>query len=678
LPKPLDRDTALKMYYTMLKIRFFEDTIRELYYEGKKPVFNIAAGPIPGEMHLAAGQEPAAVWIVAHLRKGDMVFGTHRAHHTAIAKGVDLKKMAAEIMGKATGLGKGKGGHMHLFSREAGFGCSGIVGAAFPQAVGAGLAFKLLGRDNVAVAYGGDGAANQGQFHEALNLASIWKLPVVFIVEDNRWAISVPKKYSTAVARNSDRAVAYNIPGVFVPDNDVVAMYEATGEAVERARRGEGPTLIEIETYRLYGHFEGDPQVYRPKEEIEEIRRKDPIKRFRSLLMDKGWLDEELDKKLVDDARREVEEAVEFAKNSPYPSVEEALRDVYAPFPETGLPVLEEAKGRRMPMYQAIAEAIAQEMERDPSVFVMGEDVGVYGGIFGATYGLYKKFGGERVRDTPISEAGFIGAAVGAAAAGMRPIVELMFADFLGVTLDPIMNHMAKNYYMSGGQVKMPIVVTTAIGGGYSDAAQHSQVLFATFAHLPGLKVIAPSNSFDAKGLMIASIREDNPVIYMFHKGLMGLPWMPYPETAVTEVPEEPYIVPIGKARILREGSDVTIVGAAMTVHHALAAADKLGEMGIDAEVIDVRTIKPLDIDTIVRSVEKTGRLLVVDEDYRSFGLTSEVIASVAERIHGKLEAPPRRIAYPDVPVPYSRPLEQYVLPNADKIVDAVRGMMGR
>ena len=455
-------------------------------------------------------------------------------------------------------------------------------------------------------------------------------------------------------------------------------MYEAAGEAVERARRGEGPTLIEIETYRLYGHFEGDPQHYRPKEEIEEIKRKDPIKRFRNLLMDKGWLDEELDKKLVEDAKKEVMEAIEFAKNSPYPSVEEALKDVYAPFPETGLPVIEEIKGRKLPMYQAIAEAIAQEMERDPKVFVMGEDVGVYGGIFGATYGLYKKFGGERVRDTPISEIGFIGAAVGAAAAGMRPIVELMFADFLGVTLDPIMNHMSKNYYMSGGQIKMPIVVTTAIGGGYSDAAQHSQVLFTTFAHFPGLKVVAPSNSFDAKGLMIASIRDDNPVIYMFHKGLMGLPWMPYPETAITEVPEEPYIVPIGKARVVREGSDVTIVGAAMTVHHALAAAEKLKDLGIDAEVIDLRTIKPLDVDTIVKSVEKTGRLLVVDEDYKSFGLTSEVIASVVEKAFDKLKVPPRRIAYPDIPIPYSRPLEQYVLPNAEKIINAVKEMMGK
>jgi len=664
------------MYYTMLKIRFFEDTVRELYYEGKKPVFNIAAGPIPGEMHLSAGQEPAAVWMVAHLRRDDVVFGTHRAHHTAIAKGVDLRRMAAEIMGKSTGLGKGKGGHMHLISKEAGFACSGIVAAAFPQAVGAGLAFKLLGRDSVAVAYGGDGAANQGQFHESLNLASIWKLPVVFIIEDNKWAISVPKKYSTAVARNSDRAVAYNIPGVYVPDNDVVAMYEATGEAVERARRGGGPTLIEIETFRLYGHFEGDPQVYRSKEELEEVRRKDPIKRFRELLMDRGWLDEELDRELVNKARSEVLDAVEFAKKSPYPGVEEALRDVYAPFPETGLPVLEEPRGRKLPMYQAIAEAIAQEMERDPTVFYMGEDVGVYGGIFGATYGLYKRFGGERVRDTPISEIGFIGAAIGAASY-MRPIVELMFVDFLGVALDPIMNHMSKIYYMSGGEVRMPIVVTTAIGGGYSDAAQHSQVLFSTFAHLPGLKVVTPSNSFDAKGLMIASIRDDNPVIYMFHKGLMGLPWMPYPEEAVTEVPEEPYVVPIGKARVVREGRDVTLVGAAMTVHHALAAARKLEELGVSAEVIDLRTIKPLDVDTIAKSVSKTGRLVVVDEDYRSFGLTGEVIASVAERVFDKLKAPPKRVAYPDVPIPYSRPLERHVLPSPDKVVSAVKEIMG-
>ena len=680
----LTREIALWMYETMWKIRIFEESIREAYYEGKKPLFNIAAGPIPGEMHLAAGQEPAAVGVMAHLRPEDVVVGTHRSHHLAIAKGVDLKKLAAEIFGKVTGLGKGKGGHMHLFDSKVNFSCSGIVGASFPQAAGAALAFKLLGRDNVAVAYGGDGAANQGTFHEALNLAAVWDLPLIVVIEDNKWAISTPKSKSTAIERNSDRASAYGIPGVFVPDNDLFALFEAAGQAVERARKGKGPTLIEIETYRFFGHFEGDPEVYRPKEEVEELRKKDPIIRVREELKRRGWLDDEKDKEIVDRAKREVEEAIRFARESPYPDPEEAVRGVFSvepPSPEELAKYTEPEFGellrgeRKLPMYKAIAEAIDQEMERDSRVFYMGEDVCAYGGIFGATQGLCQKYGPERVRDTPISESAFIGAAVGAAAVGMRPIVELMFVDFLGVTFDQIFNHMAKNYYMSGGQFKMPIVLTTAIGGGYSDAAQHSQVLYALFAHVPGLKVVVPSNSYDAKGLMIQAIREDDPVVYMFHKGLMGLPWMPYPETAITHVPEEAYTLPLGKARIVKKGKHVTIVSAGLMVHRALEAASILEKEGISVEVIDLRTLVPLDKKSIIESVKDTGRLLVVDEDYKSYGLTGEIAAIVLEEAADYIKAY-RRLAVPDVPIPYSRPLEQYVLPSVEGIVETVRAMV--
>jgi TPP-dependent pyruvate/acetoin dehydrogenase alpha subunit len=326
----LTKEKAVNMLYTMIKIRYFEDTMKQIYAEGKSPIFNIAAGPVPGEMHLSAGQEPAAVGVCIHLRPEDFVSATHRAHHVAIAKGVDLKKLAAEIFGKKTGLCKGKGGHMHLFDAKVNFSCSGIVGASFPQATGAALAFKMMGKDNVAVAYGGDGAANQGTFHEALNLAALWKLPVIFVIEDNKWAISVPKSSSTAITRNSDRAVAYGIPGVFIPDNDLFALYEAAGEAIERARTGGGPTLIEIETYRFYGHFEGDPEVYRPKDEVEKLREKDLIKRVKEQLIARGWLDEQKYETLWSKARSEVDEAIRFARESPYPEPEEALEDVFA------------------------------------------------------------------------------------------------------------------------------------------------------------------------------------------------------------------------------------------------------------------------------------------------------------------------------------------------------------
>ena len=335
-----------------------------------------------------------------------------------------------------------------------------------------------------------------------------------------------------------------------------------------------------------------------------------------------------------------------------------------------------ETTSRLLTTSKAISEAIAQEIERDERVFVMGEDIGVYGGIFGATEGLLAKYGPEKIMDTPISETGFIGAAVGAAISGMRPIAELMFVDFFGVCMDQIYNHMAKIHYESGGNVSVPMVITTAMGGGYGDAAQHSQTLYGTFAHLPGMKIVIPSTPYDAKGLMIAAIRDDNPVLYFFHKGVMGLGWMTPNPRATGPVPEAPYTVPIGKADVKREGRDLTIVTVSLMVHRALDAAEALAAEGIEAEVLDLRSLVPLDREAIADSVRKTRRLLVVDEDYKSFGMSGEVITAAIEEAFDYLDAPPARLAYPDVPIPYSRPLEQFCLPNADTIAAAARTLI--
>ncbi len=330
---------------------------------------------------------------------------------------------------------------------------------------------------------------------------------------------------------------------------------------------------------------------------------------------------------------------------------------------------------RKLTIARAMAEAIAQEMRRDDKVFVMGEDIGQLGGVFGNTRGLLAEFGEQRIRDTPISETSFMGAAVGAAMDGMRPIAELMFVDFFGVCFDAIYNLMAKNIYFSGGHVQVPMVLMTSTGGGYSDAGQHSQCLYGTFAHLPGMKVVTPSNAYDAKGMMIAAIRDDSPVVYMFHKKLQGMGWLGTEPGATVEVPEEPYTVEFGKAKTVREGSDVTIVSLAAGVHQALKAAEELAGDGINAEVIDLRTLVPLDRDHVFQSVAKTGHLLVVDEDYHSYGVSGEIIASVVERDISILKAPPQRIAFPDIPIPFSRPLEQWALPSVEKICAACQRM---
>jgi len=332
---------------------------------------------------------------------------------------------------------------------------------------------------------------------------------------------------------------------------------------------------------------------------------------------------------------------------------------------------------RILTMAQPISEGIAQEMTRDANVFVMGEDIASYGGIFGATGGLLEKFGKDRIMDTPISETAFIGAATGAAAAGLRPIVELMFVDFFGVCMDQIYNHLAKNTYMSGGHVKLPVVLTTAIGGGYSDATQHSQCLYGTFAHMPGIKVVVPSNAYDAKGLMIQAIRDDNPVMFMYHKGIMGLPWMAYFEGSSNAVPEEAYVIAFGEAKIVKEGADLTIVSISQMVQKAVLAANELAEQGIHAEVIDLRTLVPLDTETVLKSVRKTGRLLIADEDYLGFGLTGEIAALIAENLDTiRLKSPIKRLAVPNVPIPYSRPLEQFVIPQVANIVLAAQQLL--
>jgi TPP-dependent pyruvate/acetoin dehydrogenase alpha subunit len=323
-------ETLRAMHHQMVRIRLFEETIQKAYFEGKTPAFDIAAGPIPGEMHLAAGQEPVAAGVCAHLRPSDAVTATHRPHHVALAHGMDMKKLAAEIFGKDTGLGHGKGGHMHLFDPATNFGCSGIVAEGMPTAVGHALAFKKQSRDDIAVSFSGEGAANQGAFHESLNLAALWKLGVVFVCEDNAWAISVPKDKATAIANNSDRASAYGMPGVLIPDNDPVAIYEAAGEAVARARRGGGPSLIEVKTDRLLGHFEGDPQLYRTPEEMALLKERDALRAFERRLIDAGALAATDAQAVWDAARAEVDAAIEFARSSPAPEPAAALQHVFA------------------------------------------------------------------------------------------------------------------------------------------------------------------------------------------------------------------------------------------------------------------------------------------------------------------------------------------------------------
>ena len=332
----IGKEKLMWMYEKMVEIRYYEETMAAVYMEGKLPpsiqkglAFDIGGGPVPGEMHLAAGQEPVAVGVCAHLSDDDTVVGTHRPHHFAIAKGVPLNAMTAEMFGKVTGLGKGKGGHMHLFDNAHKFSCSGIVGASMPIACGTALAAKKMGKNWVSIAFFGEGAANQGSFHESLNLAAVWKLPVVFVCEDNQWAISVPKSKATSVQWVTDRAAGYGIPGIRVADNDAVAVFEAMAPAIARARHGEGPTLIEVRTDRYFGHFQGDPETYRPKDEVAQLRQRDPIGLLSKLLKKRRFMSAEEEAAVVQKVQRRVTQAFAFARSSAYPDAQDALADVF-------------------------------------------------------------------------------------------------------------------------------------------------------------------------------------------------------------------------------------------------------------------------------------------------------------------------------------------------------------
>ena len=622
-------ETLRDLYVTMRRIRAFEDKTADLFQEGV----------VKGTAHSYKGEEAIAAGVCATLRDDDIIASYHRGHGHCIAKGARIDRMMAELMGRQTGYCQGLGGSMHIADMELNImGANGIVGAAMPLATGAGLAAKLQGTDQVAVAFFGDGASNQGVFHESLNLAAVWKLPVIFVCENNQYALSTSYRNTTAVSQVSNRAASYEIPGITVDGNDGVEVYLVLREAVDRARAGEGPTLIEAMTYRHGQHsLRVNLRDPRPEDEIQFWMDRDPIARMEKRLTTEGGFSAEQFDETTQAVDEEIETAVTFGRESPEPQMQVMLDAVYAPhatYTEPG------PNTERMLSYpEALNEALDQEMLRDDRVFLMGEDVGATGGIFGVSKGLMERYGPERVRDTPISEATFVGCGVGAAIAGMRPVVEIQIFDFVALTMDMLVNQAAKFRFMLGGKPTVPLVVRGPQGGGIRLAAQHSQSLEAWFTHVPGLVVAAPSTPYEAKGLLVAAIRDNNPVIFLEQKLLyLG---------GTGPVPEELYAIPLGKADIKREGTDVTVVATLAMVPRALSAATVLERDGISVEVIDPRTLQPLDEETILSSVRKTNRLLIVHEAWVRGGFGAEVSAMVVDKAFDYLDAPIARLGAP-------------------------------
>jgi 2-oxoisovalerate dehydrogenase E1 component len=652
--------TLLDRYREMLLIRLCEERLARAHQRGL----------IHGACHTYVGQEAVATGVCSALRPADVIFSTHRGHGHALAKGLEPRQLFAELYGRATGCSRGRGGSMHLFAPEIGLlGTSGIVGPCILQAAGAAYGFSLRGTDLVAVAFFGDGAVNNGAFHEGLNMAAIWKLPVLFVCENNGYATEVPFEQAAGNASVAARGAAYGLPGVEVDGNDVAAVEAAAHAAVARARRGEGPTLLEAKTYRTRPHAEGMGDfTYRTREEVEAWKARCPLARLRRTLVaeDPGLAArlDEIDREVAD----VVAEADSFAEHSPFPEADSAATHVYATPASLAHPdpPVATATTRQLSFGKATLEALAAAMARDPRIFVLGEGVGERGGNFATTTGLFALHGPARLRDTPISERGFVGLACGAAMSGTRPVVDFMFADFLLDAVGEIVNQIAKMQYMSSGRLTMPVLMRGCIGVGHAAATHHSGSYYAMYAQFPGLRVVVPANARDAKGLMATALTCDDPVLFLEHRELLA---------TKGPVPEEDYAIEFGRAAVVRPGDHVTVVSLALGLHKAGLACEQLAAEGISVELVDPRTVAPLDIDTILESVAKTGRLLVVDESFGPCGIAGEIAAQVGEQGFDLLDAPIRRLVGLHTPTPYSPPLEAAVVPDVEAIVRAVRGL---
>lgn len=645
-------DDLVEMYRRMLVIRGFEERVAVLY----------RASEVPGFVHLSIGQEASAVGACWPLAPADVITSTHRGHGHCLAKGLEPLGMFAELMARDGGTNRGRGGSMHIADPHLGvFGANGIVAAGVPIAVGAASASQLRGDGSIAVSFFGDGAVAQGAFHEAVNLAAVWRLPVVFFCENNGYA-----EFSAAADQHGAplerRAAGYGVGYAAVDGNDVVATASVMGEVVSAVRAGAGPVVVEAATYRWHGHYEGDPQRYRTPEELKEWEARDPLVAHAERLRAVGVTDDAI-AALEASVAGELDAAVEAARAQAAPARSTLFDFVTRPRPERPEPPGPAADAPVFRTMDAIRAALEVELASDEGVFVAGIDVGAGGNVFGLTRGLRDQFG-ERVRDTPISETAIMGLGVGAAMAGMRPVVELMYLDFVGVCLDQLLNQAAKMPFMTGGAAQMALTVRTQFGAGRSSGSQHSQSLEALLAHIPGLSVVMPSTPADSYGLLRAAIQDPNPVVLIENRLLYG---MKGPQ------PPADHVVPLGRSRVVREGRDVTVVSVSRMVHEAVAAAEAVAEEGVSVEVLDLRTVAPLDMGPVLASVHKTSRLLVAHEAALPFGIGAEVAATVAREAFWDLDAPIERVGAAPTPPPYAPDLERAWLPGRDDIAAAIR-----
>ncbi len=587
-----------------------------------------------------------------------------------------LERLARQLLGRAGGFSEGieRSYHYGYFDEAAGIQHIGMIshlGSMIPVTAGAAFARQREGNGGIAINFIGEGGTSTGDFHEALNIASVWKLPMVLVVENNQFAFSTPAAAQFSCERLSDRALGYGMAGETIDGNDPERMQTAVEAAVRRAREGRGPTLLEAVVGRMRGHAEGDDSLkVVPEEDLERYRAADPVPAYRTRLISGGVLDEAIVRALEERAHELTELALDRALEAPLPDASVARRPVRAaaspdriaiPTPTSRAPADDSTS-----YVDAISRALSEAMESDPSVVLMGQDIGAFEGAFRVTRGLHQRWP-ERVRDTPIAESGTLGLAAGAALLGLKPIVEMQFADFVSCGFNQIVNVMAKLYYRF--ERPCPVVIRLPSGGGVGAGAFHSQNPEGWFAHTAGLEVVCPATAVDAWSLMHAAIQSPNPVIFCEHKYLYRR------IKEVLPMEWEPEV--LGRAAVRRPGSDLTLVGYGASVWTCIDVAEALSEAGVaEAEVVDLRTLVPLDEETLLESVKKTGRAIVVHEAQRTGGFGAEIAARIADSAFAWLDAPVKRVAYADRPVPYLKVLEKELLPDVDRVTAVAREVL--
>ncbi|MCS7297755.1 MAG: dehydrogenase E1 component subunit alpha/beta [Bacteroidia bacterium] len=639
-PRGLSSELLIRLYKEMVYARLIEEKMLSLLRQGKV-----------SKWFSGIGQEAIAVGATMALRESDYIFPLHRNLGVFTSRGMPLRRLFAQWQGKASGFTRGRERSFHFGAPEYRvIGMISHLGAMLPVAAGVALASVLDGSDFIVLAFIGDGGTSEGDFHEALNVASVWRLPVLFLIENNGYGLSTPTSEQYACKRLSDRAVGYGMEGYTIEGNNVLEVYHTVRTLAEKMRQDHLPRLVEAVTFRMRGHEEASGTKYIPSFLFEEWSKRDPIINYERFLIEAGYLSAEESQRLRRELKKRIEEEIRPVLSEPDPTPEPAA--VYAPFEDPLVPPPPDAGSRNLRFVDAIAEALRQAMERDPRLILMGQDIAEYGGVFKVTEGLVEQFGKARVRNTPLCESAILGMSLGLSLGNYSSMVEMQFADFVSYGFTQIANNLAKNYYRWG--VAPKVVVRLPTGAGVGAGPFHSQSLEGIFLHIPGLKIVYPSTAYDAKGLLTTALRDPNPVLYFEHKALY--------RSVQDAVPEAYYNLPLGVARVARSGRDLCIITYGMGVVEALKLADRLSPQW-EIEVIDLRTLLPWDQEGVAAAVRKTHRVLVLYEGTYTGGVGAEIAAWIGEHLFEYLDAPVMRVASRDTPVPFNPVLEADFLP---------------